>query len=368
MTGDNEGNLAAGPHFANVAPTSGATPFAGLMPDTVLDALQSVGLLGDGRLMQLNSFENRVFQVHLEDGSVMVAKFYRPGRWSDEQILEEHAFACELAAQEIPVIAPWPLRTRAASPIVREPDAPTQTGTPGDHLDIDPTLATFRTADGPMRFAVFPRRAGRAPDLEQAEVLQRIGRYLGRIHQVGQRQPFLHRQTLSVSSFGRGPRDELLELGRIPLELESAWRRTTDELLARAEVAFDAIAAPTLRLHGDAHAGNVLWTGDGPHFVDLDDAIQGPAVQDLWMLIPGEPSAARHAWRELLAGYEDFMEFDDAQLGLVEPLRSLRLIRHNTWIAKRWDDPAFPAAFPWFGDSNYWRQQLQQLQEQLDLP
>lgn len=323
-------------------PSSDDTPYAGLTPEAVLDALDTVGLRGDGRLIQLNSYENRVYQVFLEDGSVVVPKFYRPGRWSDDQIREEHTFTRELAEAEIPVAAPLDL--------------------PGHG-----TLAHVEIEGRQHRFAVAQRRAGRAPELEDQSVLEWIGRFIGRIHAVGARQPFAHRLTLDIATYGTGPRDWLLASGMIPLDVESTWRRAVDAVLAEVQQRFDDVGpCRTLRLHGDCHTGNVLWTDAGPHFVDLDDALTGPAVQDLWMLLSGEPAQMQQQFAALLSGYEDFMDFDWRELRLVEALRALRMVHYSAWIARRWNDPAFPAAFPWFGGSVYWQEQAGRLLEQLD--
>jgi Ser/Thr protein kinase RdoA (MazF antagonist) len=331
------------------------TPFAGLGPDAVLDALDAVGLRGDGRLIQLNSYENRVFQVFLEDGRVVVAKFYRPRRWSDAQILEEHGFAAELAAAEIPVAACWTLTIDVASPHA-----------PGVSLK-GPTLAEVMTPLGAQRFCVTSRLAGRAPELEAAGTLEWLGRLIGRIHSVGALAPFRFRQTLNMQTFGFDNRDWLLSKDIIPLDAVSTWRSATDAALDAAGEAFDRVGAlPPLRLHGDCHPGNVLWSADGPHFVDLDDAVTGPAIQDLWMLLSGNADAMRLQLRELLAGYTMFMPFDSKQRALIEPLRTLRMIHHSAWIARRWNDPAFPIAFPWFEGAAYWQQQARQLREQLD--
>ena len=335
------------------------TPYDGLTPDVLLHALSEVGHFGDGRLIQLNSYENRVFQVFLEDRSVVVAKFYRPNRWSDSQILEEHAFALELAEQDIPVVAPIPLSLRegfssAGSRVSSQP----------------PTLATVITDAGPYRFSVCPRRSGRPLDLENPQVLEWVGRFIGRIHLVGARKGFAHRRSVSVSEFGLASRDYLLANQFVPPEWVAPWTRVVNAVLDISQQRFDAAAngggLRQLRLHGDCHVGNILWTETGPHFVDLDDAVTGPAVQDLWMLLSGDPSAAKDQMRILLSGYEQFMEFDDRELALIEPLRSLRIIHHSAWLARRWTDPAFPAAFPWFGTSAYWSEQTTQLQDQLD--
>jgi Ser/Thr protein kinase RdoA (MazF antagonist) len=316
--------------------------YAHLTPDFVLDALDSVGLRGDGRLLQLNSYENRVFQVFLEDGRVVVAKFYRPGRWSDAQILEEHAFALELAAAEVPVVPPLDLGGR--------------------------TLAAIEHEGVLQRFCASERHAGRAPELDDPEVLRWLGRFIGRLHAVGATRPFMHRRRLDVATFGDAPRALLLEHGLISDAELPAWRSRCEAALDSVRAAFDA-AAPwrELRLHGDCHPGNVLWRPDeGPHFVDLDDACTGPAIQDLWMLVSGDRASMAAQMRWLLEGYRAFMPFDVRELALIEPLRTLRMIHHSAWIAERWADPAFPAAFPWFGSPAYWSQQATQLREQLE--
>ena len=318
-----------------------AHPYEHLTPDLVLDALQGCGLYGDGRLMALSSYENRVYQVHLDEAvqghAQVVVKFYRPGRWSDEAILEEHAFAAELEAFEVPAVAPLVLEGR--------------------------TLHHH----GGFAFAVTPRRGGRLPELDDPEVLEWIGRFLGRIHEVGARQPFASRPALDISTFGQEPRDWLLEHQAIPMEVEGLWRRTCDLALDAAGEALARCGVQILRLHGDCHPGNILWTpGQGPHFVDLDDARMGPAVQDLWMLLSGDRSQRQRQLGALLDGYEQMREFDRRELVLVEPLRTLRLIHYSAWLARRWDDPAFPAAFPWFGTRDYWQGQVQTLEEQLE--
>jgi Ser/Thr protein kinase RdoA (MazF antagonist) len=331
------------------------TPYAGLSPDIVLDALDAVGLRGDGRLIQLNSYENRVFQVFLEDGRVIVSKFYRPGRWSDAQILEEHAFANELAAHEIPVAAVWPLTIDASS-------------RHGDQVSLlGATLAQLDTPLGAYRFSVSARLAGRAPELEDQGTLEWLGRFIGRMHAVGALKPFEFRERLSVQTFGNNERDWLLAQNLIPPDAETAWQQVTQEALAAAAEAFGRGEAPReIRLHGDCHLGNVLWTGEGPHFVDLDDAVTGPATQDLWMLLSGDRGAMTRQLAAVLDGYEQFMDFDWRELRLVEPLRTLRIIRHSAWIARRWSDPAFPIAFPWFESPKYWAEQTTRLRQQLD--
>jgi Ser/Thr protein kinase RdoA (MazF antagonist) len=335
--------------------TASETPYAGLGPEVVLDALDAVGLRGDGRLLQLNSYENRVFQVFLEDGTAVVAKFYRPSRWSDAQILEEHGFACELAAQEIPVAAPQ---------IVCIDDRSLHAARA---RLIGATLASFDTADGPYRFAVAPRMAGRAPELEDPAVLEWIGRFVGRIHAVGATASFKHRQRLDVATFGTSARDWLLERDLIPPDALASWRTVVDAALDAVQQAFaQCTSLRSLRLHGDCHPGNILWTAAGPHFVDLDDTVTGPAVQDLWMLLSGNRADMTRQLAAVLDGYEQFMDFDWRELRLVEPLRTLRMIHHSAWIARRWNDPAFPVAFPWFESPSYWAQQTTRLREQIE--
>ena len=310
-------------------------PYAGLTPDTVLDALDSAGLRGDGRLLALNSYENRVYQVSLEDGGYVVAKFYRPERWSEAQILEEHAFSLELSEREIPVVSPLKIENR--------------------------TLHDFKT----FRFAVYPRRGGRTPELEDEKVLEWIGRFLGRTHAVGAAQPFRERPTLSPETLGTEARDWLLASGMLPADLKEVWTGVAENALRKVKTTFEeAKPVKAIRLHGDCHVGNILWTDDGPHFVDLDDARTGPAVQDLWMLLSGERNAAARGLKRLLDGYRQFHEFDARELALIEPLRTLRLLHYSAWLAPRWDDPAFPAAFPWFGTQRYWQDRILELREQ----
>lgn len=332
-----------------------ATPYRELKPETVLDALDSVGLRGDGRLIQLNSYENRVFQVYLEDGRVVVTKFYRPGRWLDEQILEEHAFAAELAEQEIPVAACWPLgldRESAHSASV------TLTG---------PTLAQYTTQGCDYRFSVTSKLAGRAPELEDADTLEWLGRFIGRLHAVGTRAPFRTRLRLDVPTFGTQPREWLIDHELVTPDVATEWFDLSQRALDQVEAAFDRIPTMcTLRLHGDCHLGNVLWTSSGPHFVDLDDTVTGPAMQDLWMMLSGDRAAQTRQLAALLEGYETFMNFDARELSLIEPLRTLRIIHHSAWIARRWSDPAFPPAFPWFASPSYWAEQTSRLREQLN--
>jgi len=312
--------------------------FAGLTPDHVLDAVDSLGLRSDGRLLALNSYENRVYQVGLEDSTPIVAKFYRPGRWSDAAILEEHAFVSDLASREIPVVPALAMH--------------------------DKTLHTY--AD--FRFSVFAKHGGRAPELDHPATLEWLGRFIGRIHAVGAIVPYQHRPTLDMASFGEEPSTYLLSHDFIPLELVEVYRGVVAQALDGVRHCFDrAGAVGSLRLHGDCHIGNVLWTDAGPHFVDFDDSRMGPAVQDLWMLLSGERGEMTRQLADLLAGYEDFHDFDPRELHLIEALRTLRLIHYAAWIARRWDDPAFPAAFPWFNTQRYWQDRILELREQIAL-
>ena len=325
-------------------PDTSTTPYATLTPDTVLDALESVGLGPDGRLLALNSFENRVYQVGMEDGPPRVVKFYRPGRWSAEAIREEHDFTLELAARELPVVPPLKLD-----------DGATLHGHAG------------------FLFAVYPRRGGRMPEFDDPDTLEWMGRFIGRIHAVGALRPYRTRPTLDIASFGEDSRDFILA-GRgahhawLPADLLPAWQSVVEQALEGARHCYArAGQVAHLRLHGDCHAGNVLWTDEGPHFVDFDDSRMGPAVQDLWMLLSGDRASQTRQLSDVLAGYEDFAEFDRRELHLIEALRTLRLIHHAAWLARRWDDPAFPAAFPWFDTPHYWQERILELREQIAL-
>lgn len=314
------------------------TPFASLTPDTLLGALEGVGLCPDGRLLALNSFENRVYQVFMDEGAPLVVKFYRSGRWTDAAIGEEHAFVHELVEREIPVVAPLVIDGRTLH----------------HHADL--------------RFAVFPRQGGRAPEFDRLDTLEWMGRFIGRIHAVGALKPFAARPTLDIRTFGEEPRDFLRAGDFLPPELADVYFGVVDQALDGVRRCFErAGKVATLRLHGDCHAGNVLWTDAGPHFVDFDDARMGPAVQDLWMLLSGERGEQVRQFAEVLAGYEDFCDFDTRELHLVEALRTLRLIHYAGWLARRWDDPAFPAAFPWFNTQRYWQDRILELREQIAL-
>jgi Ser/Thr protein kinase RdoA (MazF antagonist) len=354
--------------------------FEALTPDVVLDSLEAAGVRCDGRLMTLSSYENRVYLAHVEEhsgdaidnhmGDAVVAKFYRPERWSDAQILEEHAFAAELASAEIPLAAPIALYGQ-----------------------------TLHHAHG-FRYSISPRKGGRRPELDELDTLEWIGRFLARIHTVGAAKPFAERPALNVQTFGTEPHDWLMQHQMVAPEVGGAWEEAYQEAISlvaacahsalaggafnadtdtssranmNADSVADADAIQHIRLHGDCHPGNILWTPEGstvqaagPHFVDLDDARMGPAVQDLWMLLSGDRRQRTQQLSAVLDGYEQFRPFDRRELALIEPLRTLRLIHYSAWLARRWDDPAFPIAFPHFGTSAYWHEQVQLLQEQIE--
>jgi Ser/Thr protein kinase RdoA (MazF antagonist) len=312
-------------------------PYSELSPETVLDAIETLEFRCDGRVLALNSYENRVYQIGLEDEQPLVAKFYRPGRWSDAAIREEHAFSAELCAQEIPVVAPL-------APL-------------GDTLHVHRGF----------RFAVFPRRGGRWPELGTLDEREWVGRFLGRIHAVGRAGRFSERARLSVEDLGQNARNFVLDGDWMPDYLAIKYEDVTDRLLdAVEERCVNWNGAAQGRILGDCHRGNILWTDSGPHFVDLDDCLTGPAVQDLWMLLSGGAQEMRSELRDLLKGYEQFLPFDRSEIALIEPLRALRMIHYSAWLARRWHDPAFPQAFPWFAEPRYWEQHYRSLEDQLN--
>lgn len=315
------------------------TPYANLTPDTILAAVESSGRRSDGRLLALNSYENRVYQVGIEGQPPIIAKFYRPGRWSEAAILEEHAFTQELADAEIPVVAPL----------------------------VAAQGATLLQHAG-YRFALFPRQGGRAPDLERPEQLEWLGRFIGRIHAIGASRTFVHRPHIDIETLGRAPREFILHSGFLPPELAPRYREVTELLLDGIARCFERAGNfRHIRLHGDCHPGNLLWTDAGPHFVDLDDCTTGPAIQDLWMLLAGSRPEMQQQLSHIMNGYRQFADFSPAELWLVEPLRALRMVHYTAWIARRWDDPAFPRAFPWFDAPRHWEEHIQGLREQLPL-
>ena len=318
--------------------TETSQDFARLTPDRVVDAVESQGFVSDLRVFALNSYENRVYQFGLEDGEPLVVKFYRPGRWSDAQILEEHRFTLQLFEAEIQVIPPW---QNAA----------------GDSL--------FHFEG--FRFSVYPRRGGHAPALDDMDNLFQLGRLFGRLHLVGASETFQYRPRLDPETFGEHSRDYLLAQGFLPDSLVESYQSLSRDVLDAVKTGFDRVAPETIRCHGDGHVGNILWRNGDTWLVDFDDSRRAPAIQDLWMFLSGERDAQQRAIMELVEGYEEFRDFDARELALIEPLRSLRIMHHAAWLAQRWQDPAFPKAFPWFNTERYWGEHILQLREQLAL-
>jgi len=312
--------------------------YSELSPDTLLNAIDSCGLQTDGRLLALNSYENRVYQAGIESEAPVIAKFYRPGRWTDAAILEEHAFSLELANQELPVIAPFKING-----------------------------ITLQRYQG-YRFAVYPRQGGYWPELDTRQTRQWIGRVIARMHAVGAAGRFRHRPALDIDSHGHQSRRFLMEQNFIPAHLEAAYSTLSDDLLNQITGIFASAGnISRIRIHGDCHAGNILWTDAGPHFVDLDDCRTGPAIQDIWMLISGERHEMQAQLADIVEGYQQFYDLDSRELRLIEPLRTLRIMHYAAWLARRWDDPAFPRAFPWFNTSRYWEEHILALREQAGL-
>lgn len=319
-------------------PQDNLTPFALLNPSAILDAVESVGFTCSGSLLALNSYENRVYQIGIEEAEPLIAKFYRPHRWTTEAILEEHQFSQELAQHEIPVIAPLVINQQTLH----------------EH--------------GDFRFALFPRRGGHALELDNAQQLEWMGRFIGRLHRVSASRPFAHRMQLNTRSYGREPYDYLLAHDFIPDYLKTNFCLTTDTALQKIEEVFNSISSiKQIRLHGDCHAGNVLWREEGPHIVDLDDCLMGPAIQDIWMLLSGDQQHMDGQLTKIIKGYSEFHDFNPRERHLIEPLRTLRMVHHAAWLAKRWADPAFPVSFPWFNTPVYWQTLLANLNEQIEL-
>jgi Ser/Thr protein kinase RdoA (MazF antagonist) len=312
--------------------------FQELQPDTILSAVESLGYLTDGRLLALNSYENRVYRVGLEHEAPLVAKFYRPGRWEDDAILEEHAISMDLAEEEIPVVAPL--------------------------VHDGCTLHEY----GNFRFAVYPCRGGRAPELDDTALLRQIGRFVARSHLVGETKPYVHRPRLDIASYGEASRDYLLEAGFIPDELRPAYSSLCEHLFEAVQACY-ARAGDTryLRIHGDFHPSNVLVHDEQLHIVDFDDTRMGPAVQDLWMFLSGDRTEQTPQIEELLTGYTEFRHFDARELHLIEALRTLRIMHYAAWLARRWQDPEFHVTFPWFDTPRYWDEHVLALREQAAL-
>ncbi len=310
-------------------------PFYELKPDTVIDAVESIGYLSDGRIMALNSYENRVYQVGIDESEPLIAKFYRPQRWTDEQIGEEHRFMAQLVEQDLSVVAP---------------------------IKSDAGQTLFLYDD--YRFSLFVRKGGRAPELEDPEHLFQLGNTLGRIHLAGQAEPFKHRPTLDIQSYGIDSTD-FISRELIPASLKAAYDSLTSDLLREIDAAFKRAGDVVYqRVHGDCHGGNILWRDDMPHFVDFDDARMAPAIQDLWMLLTGDRHQQELQLGEVIDGYNEFASFNPRELHLVEALRTLRMMNYAAWIGRRWEDPAFPMSFPWFNTERYWGEHLLELKEQ----
>ena len=307
-------------------------PFALLTPDYVLDAVESLDLLSDARILTLNSYENRVYQIGIEDAEPIIAKFYRPQRWSEAAILEEHQFTLDLAAAELPVVAPIVIKDQSLF-----------------HYDQ-------------FLFAIFPRRGGYAPDFSQLENLNSLGRTLGRIHALGQRRTLKHRGEFSLSFFIENSREYLLESDFLPPHLIDQYRQTSARLLEKMQQLYQQF--DLICLHGDCHAGNILWRDNHPHFVDFDDVRMGPAIQDLWMMLSGTLPEQQRQIHEILNGYREFCDFNPSELSLIESLRTMRIMHYAAWLARRWQDPAFPQSFPWFGEPHYWQEHLNALEQQ----
>ncbi len=312
-------------------------PYDSLTPDTILDAMEEAGFAVSGRLFALNSYENRVYQVGLDDSAPVIAKFYRPGRWSEEAIQEEHGFTLELLQADIPVVAPMKL-------------------TSGDTLG----------RHGEFLFAAFPQRGGQAPDTSVTDTLYRLGQWLGQIHNIGAKKPFAHRPGMDLLEGIEASNRLLVEGDWIPADLRPAWDSLIPDLQRHCAARVDeAGPVETLRLHGDCHAGNILCRDEQMLFVDLDDCRTGPAIQDMWLLLNGDDVDRGAQLGELLEGYEMFRDFNRRERHLIEPLRCYRQIAHCAWLAKRWDDPAFPRFFPWFAQPRFWSDQILSLREQL---
>jgi Ser/Thr protein kinase RdoA (MazF antagonist) len=328
-------NLAAAVSTTNPPPAD-EVPYTELTPDRILDAVESLGYRCNGRLLALNSYENRVYQVGVEDAAPVIGKFYRPGRWSDDAILEEHGFAFELVEREIPVVAP---------------------------LVFDgASLHRF----GGFRFSLYPKRPGRTPELGDPDILRWLGRFIGRIHAVGATRRFRHRPRIDLESFGEQSAAFLLAGDFVPVDLRPAYESVVRDVLLKVRACYEAVGPVTsIRLHGDCHPGNILWSDEGPHFVDLDDCATGPAIQDLWMLIAGDRQTMASQLSAIAEGYNEFHALATVEVGLVEALRSLRMLHYSAWLGRRWADPAFPINFPWFGTQRYWQEQILGLREQL---
>lgn len=306
--------------------------FAQLTPDLILDAIESTGLYVESGLLPLNSYENRVYQFLASDNQRFVVKFYRPERWSREQLVEEHQFSQELVDDEIPVVAPLRIN--------------------------DSTLHLYQG----FHFAIFPSVGGRQFEVDNLQQLEWMGRYLGRIHQVAKQSEFKYRPTMTVEDYLLRPKQRILSSDFIPLHMQSPFSAVLDQVIDECTKQYKVESVQ--RLHGDCHAGNILWN-QGPSFVDLDDCRTGPAIQDIWMMLSGDEGQQNEQLNTLLNGYEEFSEISDCEFALIEPLRAMRMVHYMGWLTARWSDPAFPRNFPWFTSDKYWEQQTLALKEQL---
>ena len=311
-------------------------PYDRLTPDMIIDAVESAGYLSDARLLALNSYENRVYQVGIEDSTPLIAKFYRPERWSEAQILEEHRFSLELQDAEISVVAPM----------------------------VNDQGATLHTFEG-FQFALFLRRGGYPPELDNLDNMLVLGRTLGRIHAVGRAGQFNARHSMSVQRMLSDSRALLLEKF-IPRDLVPAYESLTADLEQQVRSIFSEVQPEDfIRIHGDCHVGNILWRDNTAHFVDFDDCCAAPAMQDLWMFLNGERHDRQLQLSELVEGYSEFCDFDPRQIRWIETLRTLRLIHYAAWLGRRWEDPAFPRSFTWFNTERYWADHILELREQM---
>ncbi len=316
--------------------TQQSHPYERLTPDMVIDAVESRGYLSDARILALNSYENRVYQVGIEEQSPIITKFYRPNRWVNEQIEEEHEFTKQLLDLEVSVVPPL----------------------------ADESGKTLFDYEG-FRFSLYPRQGGQAPELDNLDHLLTLGRVIARMHAYGKIDSFKHRPTLDIQSYAIDSSEFLQNSDFIPDSLKEAYSTLSRDLIEKVELAFAKVDYTPIRIHGDCHPGNILWRNDAPHFVDFDDARNGPAIQDLWMLLSGDRQQKIEQLSEVLEGYQEFCDFNFAELALIEPLRTLRIMHYSAWLARRWSDPAFPMTFPWFNTERYWAEHILELREQM---
>ena len=314
----------------------GNHPFSALHPDFILDSIESKGFKVDARILELNSYENRVFQIGIENSEPIIAKFYRPDRWNQDQVQEEHDFLLELASNEISVVAPIRLE------------------------------GTTQFQAGKFIVALFERSGGRTPQIESESSLEILGRTLSQIHNVGAEKSFAYRPSINIDDYGKSSRRWLLEAEVIPINLEKQYEKVSNILISRIEEKFSTQEVKNIRIHADCHLGNILWRAQRPHFVDFDDSRNGPVIQDLWMFLSGNLSEKSRQMTNIIRGYMDFRDFNFGEVALIESLRALRIMRHSAWIGRRWEDPAFPRAFPFFNTEKFWVEHIHQLSEQIE--